>query len=111
MVEMTKDALKEVCKHLDLYSTPKLNDKLYLHFKGWDKVRLARVAVGRKRAGAEQLRVTDPEPGGVHRLACAVAGVQRLEQDRGAGGQHGPAVSVRLLQISGCPWVPKRFLS
>ena len=38
MVEMTKDALKEVCKHLDLYSTPKLNDKLYLHFKGWDKV-------------------------------------------------------------------------
>ena len=39
MVEMTKEALKEVCKQLDLYSTPKLNDKLYLHFKGWDKVR------------------------------------------------------------------------
>ena len=38
MVEMTKEALKEVCKQLDLYSTPRLNDKLYLHFKGWDRI-------------------------------------------------------------------------
>lgn len=38
MVDMTKQALKDICKQLDLYATPRLNDKLYLHFKGWNKV-------------------------------------------------------------------------
>ena len=38
MVDMTKDALKKICKDLDLYSTPSLNDKLYLHYKGWKKI-------------------------------------------------------------------------
>lgn len=35
---MTKDALKKVCKELKLYGTPHINDKIYLHYKGWRKI-------------------------------------------------------------------------
>ena len=38
-MEMTKEWLKKHCKEQNQYGTPSLNDKLYLHFKGWDKVR------------------------------------------------------------------------
>jgi len=38
MAEMTKKVLKETCKKLDLYQTPHLNDKLYLHYKGFAKI-------------------------------------------------------------------------
>lgn len=37
-MEMTKAALKLECRRLELYSTPEINDKLYLQYKGWRKV-------------------------------------------------------------------------
>jgi dynein assembly factor 1 len=38
MVDMTKKALAQVCKDLKLYRTPELNDKMYLHYKGYRKI-------------------------------------------------------------------------
>lgn len=35
MVDMTADALQQITKEMKQYNTPSLNDKLYLHFKGW----------------------------------------------------------------------------
>eukprot|EP00736_Rhodelphis_marinus_P010652 Rmarinus@m.19462 len=37
-MEMTKESLKKLCKEKDLYTTPELNDKLYLHYKGFSKI-------------------------------------------------------------------------
>ncbi len=34
MAEMTKKAINDLIKKYDLYSTPELNDKLYLNHKG-----------------------------------------------------------------------------
>lgn len=33
MVEMEKPLLKKLCRDMDLYVTPSINDKLYLHYK------------------------------------------------------------------------------
>eukprot|EP00960_Hanusia_phi_P005264 152956-Hanusia_phi.AAC.1 len=38
MVDMTLDAIQQITKELKQYQTPSLNDKLYLHFKGWKKI-------------------------------------------------------------------------
>lgn len=38
MTEMTKDFLKKLCKQDKLYTTPSINDKLYLHYKGFSKI-------------------------------------------------------------------------
>mgnify|MGYP001410575131 CR=1 FL=1 len=38
MVEMTSVAVAQICKDLKLYRTPELNDKLYLHYKGFRKI-------------------------------------------------------------------------
>jgi hypothetical protein len=37
-IPMTLEALKEECKKHKLYNTPHLNDKLYLHYKGWERL-------------------------------------------------------------------------
>jgi dynein assembly factor 1 len=37
-MEMTKAKLKELCRKDSLYSTPYLNDKLYLHYKGFRSI-------------------------------------------------------------------------
>jgi dynein assembly factor 1, axonemal len=34
-VELTKQALRQICKENKLYMTPSINDKLYLHYKGF----------------------------------------------------------------------------
>ena len=38
MAELTKQELKKVCLRDKLYTTPYLNDKLYLHYKGYRKI-------------------------------------------------------------------------
>jgi dynein assembly factor 1 len=38
MTEMTKQYLKSLCKDHKLYTTPILNDKLYLHYKGFNQI-------------------------------------------------------------------------
>jgi dynein assembly factor 1 len=39
MTEMTKEMLKKLCKENALYTTPYLNDKLYLHYKGFSEIK------------------------------------------------------------------------
>eukprot|EP01032_Pedospumella_encystans_P007895 gene7895-9412_t len=38
MTEMTKPNLKKLCKDQGLYTTPSINDKLYLHYKGFKEI-------------------------------------------------------------------------
>jgi len=37
-MEMDKQTLKKLCKDNGLYSTPSINDKIYLHYKGFRKI-------------------------------------------------------------------------
>ncbi|RLN69060.1 hypothetical protein BBJ28_00006662 [Nothophytophthora sp. Chile5] len=39
MVEMEKALLKKLCRDNDLYVTPAINDKLYLHYKGFRTIK------------------------------------------------------------------------
>ena len=36
--QMTPAALRALCRQHLLYDTPALNDRLYLHYKGWERV-------------------------------------------------------------------------
>ena len=52
---MTKQYLKALCKENKLYMTPSINDKLYLHYKGFRCVQVGRMTAvydeeGRKYA-------------------------------------------------------------
>jgi dynein assembly factor 1 len=38
MAEMTKPMLRKLCKDNGLYTTPSINDKLYLHYKGFKAI-------------------------------------------------------------------------
>jgi len=38
MVDMTPDAIRQITKEMKQYQSPELNEKLYLHFKGWKKI-------------------------------------------------------------------------
>ncbi len=38
VMQMTKPGLKKLCRELKLYNTPELNDKLYLHYKGFVRI-------------------------------------------------------------------------
>lgn len=38
MTDMTKALLKKLCKDNGLYTTPHINDKLYLHYKGFNSI-------------------------------------------------------------------------
>lgn len=37
-MDMTKKMIKDLCLKHDLYGTPHLNDKLYLHYQGFKKI-------------------------------------------------------------------------
>lgn len=37
-MEMTPDILKKICKENNLYITPCINDKIYLHYKGFNRI-------------------------------------------------------------------------
>jgi len=37
-IAMTKDALRKSCERDGLYRTARLNEKLFLHYKGWERV-------------------------------------------------------------------------
>jgi dynein assembly factor 1, axonemal len=45
-MEMSKDTLKKLCKQAGLYGMPSLNDKLYLHYKGFSKIQNLEEYVG-----------------------------------------------------------------
>lgn len=47
-VLMTKDYLKYLCKKQQLYSTPELNDKLYLQYQGFTNMENLDAYVGLK---------------------------------------------------------------
>jgi dynein assembly factor 1 len=46
--EMTKEWLKAYCKEQGYYTTPSLNDKLFLHFKGFDRIQNLEAYTGLK---------------------------------------------------------------
>lgn len=62
MAEMTPQWLAKHCKEQKMYKTPELNDKLYLHFKGFQAIEnLEPYTV---RASIVTLRARDPNSAG-----------------------------------------------
>lgn len=53
MTEITPKLLKQICKEKGMYSTPELNDKLYLHFKGIVQLKNLHEFTGLKSLWAE----------------------------------------------------------
>eukprot|EP00940_MAST-03C_sp_MAST-3C-sp2_P000983 g983.t1 len=47
-MEMTPAKLREICEKNDLYRTPELNDKLYLHYKGFSEIKNLEAYTGLK---------------------------------------------------------------
>eukprot|EP01031_Cornospumella_fuschlensis_P031820 gene31820-38476_t len=48
MAEMTKEILRKLCKENGLYTTPSINDKLYLHYKGFHVIQNLEAYTGLK---------------------------------------------------------------
>lgn len=48
MAEMTKEILRKLCKENGLYTTPSINDKLYLHYKGFNVIQNLEAYTGLK---------------------------------------------------------------
>ena len=69
MVEMTKQALLEICKERDLYRTPGLNDRLHARFRGFS-------ALGPALAEYANLKALFLEGNAL----TSLAGLPRLEQ-------------------------------
>ena len=47
-MELTEKSLIQLCRKMDLYGTPELNDKLYLHHKGITQIQNLDKYVGLK---------------------------------------------------------------
>ncbi|KAL0485572.1 dynein assembly factor dnaaf1 [Acrasis kona] len=60
-VQLTPRYIKEICRQKGLYSTPHLNDKLYLHFKGITKIESLDEYVGLKVLWLEGNAITKIE--------------------------------------------------
>ncbi|KAJ3052876.1 Dynein assembly factor 1, axonemal [Rhizophlyctis rosea] len=58
---MTERYIKHLCKEQKLYSTPELNDKLYLHFKGFAKIENLHAYTGLRSVWLEGNGITDIE--------------------------------------------------
>lgn len=47
-MELSSAVLKKICRELGLYSTAELNDKLFLHYKGFKKIQALEEYTGLK---------------------------------------------------------------
>jgi len=70
MTEMSVKELRTICRQLQLYSTPELNDKIYLHYKGFKRIENLDEYTG--------LKVIYLEGNGLHRIE----GLDKLTQLR-----------------------------
>ena len=70
----TPKLLQQICRSLDLYQTPELNDKLYLHYKGFTHIAHLEPYTGLKVLYLEGNALTSLEGlSGQHSLRCLYA--------------------------------------
>jgi hypothetical protein len=67
-MDMTKDVLKKQCKADGLYGTPSINDKIYLHYKGFRKIENLEEYTGLKAIWLEGNGLDKIE--GLEKLVC-----------------------------------------